>query len=116
MSQETFPLTLGGRRWELPHFRWGVIRKLQPRLLRFSAAFAGLDDASANRRLDEAALEELTGILALAIREIDPNVETDTLDQLPIRPAELFQALPAVMQACGLVLATAAEGAPDPKA
>ncbi len=113
---ESFPVTLGGRRWELPHLAGGVVRKLQPRLLRLNAAMRGETAEEAGFRVDEAALEELTDIAVLALSQVDPGVTRGTLDGLRIRPVQLISAQIAFMRACGMEPAKGGEGTSDPKA
>ena len=116
MEDETFAITLGARSWALPHLPWGAVRKLQPRLLHFNARFRNLEAEEAGELVDEAALEELTDIAVLALRQVDAGVTRETLDALFINPAQLIGAQIAMMRACGMEAAPASEETADPKA
>jgi hypothetical protein len=115
---ETFPIALGGKSWELPHFTFGVIRKLQPRLLRANVKYARGAPEELTQRLDEDALEDLLDIVALALRQVEPGLTRDRLDALTFSAADLVVAQIPIMLACGLTLRKPgdAEGAADPKA
>jgi hypothetical protein len=114
---ESFALELGGRRWDLPHFEFGVLRKLQPKLLRIVSRFAP-GGAEAGLQLDEDAIEQMLDIVAHAIAVVDPVVTRDTLDRMRFAIVDLVAAQRVVMKACGMQLRSPAEpeGASDPKA
>ncbi len=113
MSQ-TYPLTLGGRRWELAELPFGIIRKLQPRLFRLAAPFVGAAAAQAPL-LSESVIEEMLDIVVDAIKTVDPTITRDALDALHFGVADLQAAQTAIMLACGLELRARGEPA-GPKA
>jgi len=118
VSEENFPLTLGERAWALPHLRFGAIKRLQPRLLRLNQALAAGGAETLADRLDELALDELLSVVLDALREVDPGLTREALEDMPFTAAELVLAQTAVMRACGLILVDrrAAAAAEGPKA
>ncbi len=120
MSEDkTYPLTLGGKTWDIPELPFGVIKKLQPRLL---ARNHELVQAHANGglgSLSEQALDDLADLVVIGVRQVDPDFDRTVLDAMRFRSAELLIAQTTLMRACGLEFiekAESAEAASDPKA
>ena len=116
-DDETFPLTLGGRLWALPHFPFGIVKKLQPRLLRRNRELVATS-MEAGFALTEEALDDLAGIVVDAVRVVDAGFTREALDAMHFPIVQLLNAQTPIMQACGLELTLGAPGgaAPDPKA
>ena len=73
MSEETFAVTLGGKRWDLPHLPFRAIKAIQPAL--FDIYLAADGPAISNdsiARLGEAELDRLAEATWRAIAHIDP--------------------------------------------
>ena len=102
MADETFLIELGGRRWELRRLPFGVLRKVQPALLRQAREITNGDAASAVYRLNEAALAKQAEAVALALRTVDPEMTSAVLDGMHFTPADLAIAVLQVLRACGI--------------
>jgi hypothetical protein len=114
---EYFPLSLGPRTWNLPHFTFGVIKRLQPRVLRSNLALYRDGADGLIQRLDEAALDELLGITHEALKIVEPELTKEALEALPFAASELVAGQTAIMRALGLVRAKGeAEDSAGPKA
>lgn len=106
MSDETFPVALGGRRWQIPHLPFRVLKKAQPRLLKRSRALAGeSSDIGMILRLDEESLDDLAEAVFLAVQVADPSLTREVFLDLPFSAADLIGAMPSVIAACGLKVA-----------
>ena len=76
MTEESFPVALGGRQWSLPHLPFRAIKKIQPALFQLYAELGGAAISPASvAQLSEAQLDRLAvGVLdqgRLAARLID---------------------------------------------
>jgi hypothetical protein len=108
---ETFPVTLAGRTWQLPHLPFRILKKLQPRLLAKGAALFGGDLKTLVFRLDEEQLDALAEDAFTALNFAEPTLSKEQFLELPFSSSELLQTVPSLMQACGLELKKA-EGQP----
>jgi hypothetical protein len=110
MTEESFVVELGGRRWALPHLPFRIIKSVQPELLR---VYAETTEAGA-ATLTESQIDGLATAAWRAITHVDPKLSYEDFVALPFSIADLFAALPAVAQAAGLrVQAATAEASPD---
>ncbi len=103
MSEETFAVALGGKRWALPHLPFRAIKAIKPALFDIYLAAGGPSMSSDSvARLGEAELDRLAEATWRAIAHVDPALSyTDFLD-LPFSVGELIQAFPSVAKAAGL--------------
>jgi len=103
VSEETFAVTLGGKRWDLPHLPFRAIKAIQPAL--FDIYLAADGPAISNdsiARLGEAELDRLAEATWRAIAHIDPGLSYSDFLDLPFSVGELIQAFPSVAIAAGL--------------
>ena len=117
MSEETFAVALGGKRWALPDLPFRAIKAIQPALFDIYLAAGGPSISSDSvARLGEAELDRLAEATWRAIAHVDPALSyTDFLD-LPFSVGELIQAFPSVAKAAGLRPGQSAtrEASPEP--
>ena len=111
---EFFPLSLGGRTWNLPHLPFGVVKRLQSRALRLNSELSQLSVVD----LDEAKLDQLLDLTHEALKSAEQGVTKEALEALPFTTSDLIGAQTAVMKARGLIRDSAPGegGNPDPKA
>ena len=103
MSEETFAVALGGRRWRLPHLPFRAIKAIQPALFDVYLAAGGASLASDSvTRLGEAELDKLAEATWRAIAHVEPALTYAEFLELPFSVGELIQAFPAVAKAAGL--------------
>ena len=103
MSEETFDVALGGRRWALPHLPFRAIKAIQPALFDIYLAAGGPSMSSDSvARLGEAELDRLAEATWRAIAHVDPALSYADFLDLPFSVGELIQAFPAVAKAAGL--------------
>lgn len=110
MTDEPFAVELAGRRWELPHLPFRIVKSIQP------ALFKAYSDAAqtGNSALAESQIDALAGAAWRAIAHVDPTLSLDDFLSLPFSVADLLAALPAVAQAAGLgTHAATAEASPE---
>ncbi len=103
MSEETFAVALGGKRWDLPHLPFRAIKAIQPALFDIYLAAGGpaiSNDSIA--RLGEAELDRLAEATWRAIAPVDPALSYSDFLDLPFSVGELIQAFPSVAKAAGL--------------
>jgi hypothetical protein len=109
MSEETFEVSLAGRRWALPHLPFRAIKKIQPALFRVYAELGGVAMTTASvAQLSETQLDQLAEAIWLALAQVEPDLSREAFLDLPFSVGELMQAFPAVAQAAGLRAASAA--------
>jgi hypothetical protein len=112
VSEESFPVTLGGKTWALPHLPFRLVKKIQPALFRIYREAGGSEMSSATlARLEEPQLDCLAQATFLAISAVDPNFKYDEFLALPFTVAELIGAFGSLARAAGL-RAAASEGSP----
>jgi len=103
VSDETFEIRLGGRRWELPHLPFRAIMAIQPALFQIYAEAGGADmSASRIAALEEAQIERLARAVWRALLCVEPGLAYDDLLALPFSVGDLLNAFPAVARAAGL--------------
>ena len=103
MTDETFSVALGGRRWALPHLPFRAIKKIQPALFQLYGEFGGAAISAASvAELSEAQLDRLAEATYQAIVHAEPELTRDAFLDLPFSVSELMQAFPAIAQAAGL--------------
>jgi hypothetical protein len=95
VSDETFAVELAGRRWNLPHLPFRLIKTIQPALFKADA------DAGEGG-LSEAQIDNLADAAFRAISYVEPSLSYDDFLGLSFSVGDLFAALPAVAQAAGL--------------
>ncbi len=116
MSDETFPIALGGKEWALPHLPFRAIKAIQPALYDIYVAAGGRAMSSDSvARLGEDALERLAEATWRAVSHIDPAFSFADFLELPFSVGDLIQAFPSVAKAAGLRAAqnATAEASPD---
>ena len=103
VSDETFVVALGGRRWALPHLPFRAIKAIQPALFQIYADAGGDAASSASvASLGEAQFDRLAEATWRAIAVVDPALAYEDFLDLPFSVGELIQALPALAKAAGL--------------
>ena len=108
MSEETFEVSLAGRRWALPHLQFRAIKKIQPALFRLYAELGGAAMTTASvAQLSETQLDRLAEAIWLALAQVDPDLSREAFLDMPFSVGELMQAFPAVARAAGLRAASA---------
>ena len=116
MSDETFPITLGGRSWTLPHLPFRAIKAIQPALFDIYLAAGGPSMSSDSvARLGETELERLAEATWRAIAHVDPALAFADFLELPFSVGDLIQAFPSVAKAAGLRAATNATAEASPE-
>ncbi len=117
MSEETFEIALGGRRWAAPHLPFRVIKAIQPALFDIYLEAGGPSMSSDSvARLGEAQLDRLAEATWRAIAHVDPALSYADFLDLPFSVGELIQAFPSVAKAAGLRPGKSAtpEASPEP--
>ncbi|THD42333.1 MAG: hypothetical protein E7774_15755 [Bradyrhizobium sp.] len=103
MSEETFELTLAGRRWALPHLPFRAIKSIQPALFAVYAEAGGAEMTSASvAQLGEAQFDRLAEATWRAIACLEPGLSYADFLDLPFSVGELIEAFPALARAAGL--------------
>ena len=103
MSEETFEIALGGRRWAAPHLPFRVIKAIQPALFDIYLAAGGPAISSDSvARLGEAQLDRLAEATWRAAAFVDPTLSYAEFLDLPFSVGELIEAFPSVAKAAGL--------------
>ena len=116
MSDEAFPIELGGRGWWLPHLPFRAIKAIQPALYDIYVAAGGSSMSSDSvARLGEKELERLAEATWRAVAHVDPAISFAEFLDLPFSVGDLIQAFPSVAKAAGLRAAenATAEASPD---
>jgi hypothetical protein len=103
VSEETFPVALGGKSWALPHLPFRAIKAIQPALFDIYRAAGGPAMSSDSvARLGEAELDRLAEATWRAIAHADPALTYADFLELKFSVSELIQAFPAIAKAAGL--------------
>jgi hypothetical protein len=114
MTEESFPVALGGRQWSLPHLPFRAIKKIQPALFQLYAELGGAAISPASvAQLSEAQLDRLAEATYQAIAHAEPELSREAFLELPFSVSELMQAFPAVAQAAGLRAARSIDSHPQ---
>jgi hypothetical protein len=103
MNEESFPVSLGGRHWVLPHLPFRAIKRIQPALFQVYSELGGAAISAASvAQLSEAQLDRLAEAVYLAIACVDPALTREAFVDLPFSVNELMHSFPAVASAVGL--------------
>ena len=103
MSEETFPVSLAGRRWALPPLPFRAIKAIQPLLFQvYGDAGGEALTAQSVAALGEAQIERLAQATWRAVSQVDPALTYDDFIDLPFSVGDLILAFPSVAQAAGL--------------
>jgi hypothetical protein len=103
VSEETFPVALGGKSWALPHLPFRAIKAIQPALFDIYRAAGGpAMSTDSVARLGEAELDRLAEATWRAIAHVDPALAYADFLELEFSVGELIQAFPAIAKAAGL--------------
>lgn len=103
MSDDTFVIALGGRRWALPHLPFRAVKAIQPALFQIYADGGGDAASSASvASLGEAQFDTLAQATWRGIAVVDPALAYEDFLDLKFSVGELIQALPALAKAAGL--------------
>jgi hypothetical protein len=116
MSEETFAVSLAGRRWDLPHLPFRAIKKIQPVLFQIYAELGGAAISTSRiAELSEVQLDRLADATWQAIVHVDPGLARDAFLDLPFSVGELMLAFPSLANAAGLRAVKPSEAPPtDP--
>jgi hypothetical protein len=117
VSEEEFEITLGGKRWAVPHLPFRAIKAIQPALFDIYLAAGGTSMSSDSvARLGEAQLDRLADATWRAIAFVEPTLSYADFLELPFSVGELIQAFPSVAKAAGLRPGQSAtpEASPEP--
>ena len=99
MSEETFPVSLGGKTWSVPHLPFRTIKAIQPALFDVYLEAGGpAMSGESVARLSEAQLDRLAEATWRAVSFVDPELTCGTFLELPFSVGELIQAFPASRQ------------------
>jgi hypothetical protein len=103
VSEETFPVSLAGRLWALPHLPFRAIKAIQPALFQVYAEAGGETITTRSvATLGEAQIERLAEATWRAIAHVDPDLTYEDFLNLPFSVGDLIQAFPSVAKAAGL--------------
>jgi len=117
MSDETFPIALGGKAWALPHLPFRAIKAIQPALYDIYVAAGGRAMSSDSvAQLGEDTLERLAEATWRAVSHVDPAFSFADFLELPFSVGDLIQAFPSVAKAAGLRAAQNATAEASPEA
>ena len=104
MSEETFPISLAGRLWVLPHLPFRAIKAIQPALFQVYAQAGGEAITTQSvAALGEVQIERLAEATWRAIAHVDPSLTYE--DFLNLRPPDLscFGARARIVEIAGRV-------------
>jgi hypothetical protein len=107
---ETFPITLAGKTWQIPHLPFRILKKLQPRLLAKGASLFGGDLKTLVFRLEEEQLDALAEDAFTAISFVEPTLTQEQFLELPFSSRELLETVTSLMRAGGLEVRKPAAG------
>ena len=111
MTEQTFEISLAGRRWALPHLPFRAIKAIQPALFGVYAELGGAAASTAGvAALSETQLDRLAEATWRAVAVVEPTLTREAFLDLPFSVGELMQAFPAVALAAGLRAAPADQG------
>jgi hypothetical protein len=103
MSDETFPVTLAGKTWALPHLPFRLVKKIQPTLFHIYRE-AGGDGISLTTvaLLTEEHYDALADAMWTAVNFVDPAMSRDAFFDLPFSVGELLVGFPSLARSAGL--------------
>ena len=103
VSEETFAVSLGGKRWAVPHLPFRAIKAIQPVLFDVYLEAGGpAMSGKSVARLSELQLDRLAEATWRAVSFVDPALSYTEFLDLPFSVGELIQAFPSVARAAGL--------------
>lgn len=103
MSEDTFEVALGGRKWALPHLPFRSIKAIQPALFDIYVAAGGPAMSSETvAQLGEADLDRLAEATWRAVSFVEPALSYAEFLELRFTVGELIQVFPAIAKAAGL--------------
>ena len=103
MSEEGFAISLGGKRWTVPHLAFRAIKAIQPVLFDVYLEAGGpAMSGESVARLSELQLDRLAEATWRAVSFVDPTLSYTEFLDLPFSVGELIQAFPSVARAAGL--------------
>jgi hypothetical protein len=98
---ETQEITLAGKTYAVPLLPLGVIKKVYGALQRI-----------AGKPLTEASLDELTGIVVIALKKIAPDITAEIFEDMHVTLDEIHKAVEVISIQCGLKKAASGEAKP----
>jgi len=103
VTDDSFPVLLAGRRWDLPHLPFRAIKSIQPALFRiYDEAGGGDMTARSVVALGEAEIESLAKTTWLAIAHVDRELTFEAFQELAFSVSDLLSAFPSIARAAGL--------------
>ena len=113
---ETFPVRLAGRQWDLPHLPFRAIKSIQPALFQIYSEAGGADmTARSVAALGESEIERLAKASWLAISHVEPGLTFEAFQDLAFSVSDLLSVFPSIARAAGLrTRETAAAGEASP--
>ena len=103
MTDESFPVLLAGRRWDLPHLPFRAIKSIQPTLFKLYNGAGGPEmTVRSVAALGEAEIESLAKATWLAIAHVDRELGFEAFQDLPFSVSDLLSAFPSIARAAGL--------------
>ncbi len=103
MTDESFPVLLGGRRWDVPHLPFRVIKSIQPALFKIYSAAGGENMTTGSvAALGESEIESLAKTTWLAIAHVDRELSFEAFQELPFSVGDLLAAFPSIARSAGL--------------
>ena len=103
MSEETFPVSLAGRAWALPHLPFRAIKAIQPALFQIYNDAGGVEmTMSSVAALGEVQIERLAEATWRALFCVDPSLTYEAFLDLPFSVSDLLLAFPSIAKAAGL--------------
>ena len=103
MSEEAFAVSLGGRRWAVPHLPFRAIKAIQPVLFDIYLEAGGpAMSGESVARLSEVQLDRLAEATWRAVSFVEPKLSYAEFLDLPFSVGELIQAFPSIAKAAGL--------------
>ena len=103
MTDETFPVHLAGREWNLPHLSFRAIKSIQPALFKVYNEAGGAEmTAGSVAALGEPEIEALARATWLAIAQVDRQLTFEAFEGLAFSVSDLLAAFPSIARAAGL--------------
>ncbi len=100
---ESFPVLLGGRRWDVPHLPFRVIKSIQPALFKIYHEAGGADMTTRSvAALGESEIEALAKATWLAIAHVDRELSFEAFQDLAFSVGDLLSAFPSIARSAGL--------------
>ena len=99
-----FPVSLGGKTWDIPSLPWRICREAQPKLVDFA------DRARADGSIlaiPPEKLDALADVAFAAIRHAEPELSREDFDNLAFSVSDLCRTFDPLARAIGLLKADA---------